>query len=214
MLNICVVCVDAQPTVPQRWCAISYYELDRQLGEIFHGSAPVLTVDGFTNSSIANSERFSLGSISDISRNPDIEMTRNHIGKGVRLQYTYGEVLVECLSDSSIFVQSPNYNQRHRMHPETVCEITTGHSLIIFRNWEFAELLDKSVLRGFDAVYALIRMCTIRMSFVKGWGGMYPTPRPTMAHTPCWIELRLNEPLKWLDVSLKNMTQPGPCSEW
>ena len=214
MLNISVVNVDAQPTVPQRWCSISYYEMDRRLGEIFHGSASVLTVDGFTSSSIASSERFSLGYITDISRSRDIEMTRTCIGKGVRLRYTYGEVSVECLSDSSIFVQSPSYNQHHRMHPETVCEIRTGYSLIIFRNGEFAELLDKSVLMGFDAAYSLIRMCTIRMSFVQGWGETYPTPRPTVAHTPCWIELRLNDPLKWLDVSLRNMTQPGPCSEW
>lgn len=67
---------------PNNWASFSYYELNSRVGEVFHAQSPDVYVDGFTNPSMNNGQRFCLGQLSNVNRNSTIENTRRHIGKG------------------------------------------------------------------------------------------------------------------------------------
>ncbi|CAF1483722.1 unnamed protein product [Adineta steineri] len=186
---------------PREWCHISYYEFKHRVGEPFHATQPEVIIDGLTNPS--DGERFCLGSLTNINRTSEIEQVRRHIGQGVRLFYLQGNLFAECMSKNPVFVQSLIANKRFDWHPATVCKIPPNVTLKIFDNEDFRQILAQAVREGFRSVHNLTHMCTIRMSFVKGWGVEYG--RQAVTCTPCWVEIRLDGPFKWLDTILSTM---------
>ena len=106
---------------PREWCHISYYEMSNRVGEQFHTTQSQVIIDGFTHPSSA--ERFCLGGLTNIQRTMEIDKARRFIGRGVKLVHIRGSVFAECLSDNSVFVQSPIANKRFSWDPATVCKI-------------------------------------------------------------------------------------------
>lgn len=125
---------------------------------------------------------------------------------GLMLRYEGGAVYVDCLSKDCIFVESRLYNCMHDLHPKTVYKVTEQMTHLIFDQKFFAQLLDQATLRGYEAVFELTKLCSINISFLKGWGGKYQ--RRDVTNTPCWIEVSLNGPLQWIDKVLALMGSP------
>ncbi|KAL5247847.1 hypothetical protein ACHWQZ_G019664 [Mnemiopsis leidyi] len=193
---------------PAHWAKVTYYELNTRVGEPFTALSQhsQIIIDGFTDPGM-NKDRYCIGLLSNVARNPMIEATRKHINRGVKLTKVNGEVHAECLSDSAIFVQSRNCNRERGFHPSTVCKLPPGYKLRIFNYSDFYRLLQDNVHNGFEAVYDLTKHCSIRLSFVKGWGAEYH--RQDITSTPCWVEIHLNGPYMWLDDVLKQMGTPN-----
>ncbi|CAF1394594.1 unnamed protein product [Rotaria sp. Silwood1] len=190
---------------PREWCRISYYEMSNRVGEQYLATQSQVIIDGYTHPS--NAERFCLGGLTNIERTMEIDKARRYIGRGVKLFHIRGNVFAECLSDNPVFVQSPIANKRFSWHPATVCKIPPNVRLQIFDSDEFTQILASAIHEGYESVYNLRNMCILRMSLVKGWGVEYR--RQSVTTTPCWIEIFLDGPLKWLDTVLFTMHGPS-----
>lgn len=189
---------------PAYWCSVNYFEMKNHVGNVFYATKPFLIVDGFTSPN--SLERFSLGVFTNVHQDSTIERVRQHIGKGIQLMYVGGEVFVESLCNYNVFIHSPIANLIRGDHPAQVYKAEPGSCTKVFNLMIFAQCLKESIPRGFMDVFKLTNMCSIRLSFIKGWGAEYQ--RKTISTTPCWIEIHLSGALQWLDKVLIQMQAP------
>ncbi|XP_019849198.1 PREDICTED: mothers against decapentaplegic homolog 3-like isoform X2 [Amphimedon queenslandica] len=192
-------------TEPAYWCSISYHELGTKVGETFQAIRPSIIVDGGTDP--GTTDRFCLGKMCNVNRDNITIQARKHIGQGIKLMYIGGEVHLECLGKNAVFVQAPNANLRNRWESATVVKVPQGCLLDLFNSQDFAKRLADAVHLGYEAVTQLQKQCTIRMSFIKGWGADYR--RSQITSTPCWIEVNIHGPMQWLDKVQTHMGGPN-----
>lgn len=181
------------------WAQIMYYELDERVGETYKPTIDRIAVDGFTATTEPN--RICLGAISNPRRNPAVLAVRRQIGRGIQLVRMDGVVKLECHSDSPVFVQSPVHAQHMGENLATVYRIAKNHSIEIFNDLVFDEMLNDA-RKSYKRTYQMQNMCQSRVSFVKGFGAEYR--RQTIQTTPCWIEIHFQEPLQRIDKILRS----------
>ena len=123
--------------------------------------------------------RFSLGLIPNINRRDTAEYARRYLGNGITLElqregdgsgYTYS-IMNE--SECSVFVQSAACSLKNQWHMATVVKVPTRQALEIFSESYFRNYMTLQRQRGYQEALSCTRLCTIRISFVKGWGERY-----------------------------------------
>uniref|UniRef100_A0A914XWT6 MH2 domain-containing protein n=1 Tax=Panagrolaimus superbus TaxID=310955 RepID=A0A914XWT6_9BILA len=173
-----------------------YYEYSEKVGETYKSSATEIGITGFCDSS--NNFRLNLGSIAKPNRNPLIRYVRENIREGVRFYNRNGDVFIDCLSNSPIFIQAPLCSHVMGHHLATVYRVEPGHSMQIFSARKFDYLIFEAQKRGPDAIAALQQICCCRLSFLKGWGENYQIQ--TVLEVPVWIEVLFIGALHELDL--------------
>ena len=132
---------------------------------------------------------------------------------GVKLINENGKVYLQCLSDRPIFVQSQIGNLYEGVHQFAVWKMNPNSSKVVYDGCKFSEILAHCVKLGFKHVHELTKMCQIKISFVKGWGSS-EYYRQEIISTPCWVEINLSGPLKWLDDVLNEMSNSEPITSY
>ncbi|CAG5098638.1 Oidioi.mRNA.OKI2018_I69.XSR.g15846.t2.cds [Oikopleura dioica] len=193
----------------QAWLTVAYWEREIRLGEKFFGWQPDVFISGGYNPNTENGSKFCLGAIANPSRDDKTSSVRCHIGQGIKISGgpNCQVVYLDNLSDHAVFIQSQNWNIRAGQHKNKIIKVPSRGRAEVFNTSDFYERLFAAKIHGYNAVADLAHHCTMRLSFVKGWGVGYKVQEITS--TPCWVELTLQHSLAWIDDFLKGLDPPG-----
>ncbi|CAB3407809.1 unnamed protein product [Caenorhabditis bovis] len=189
----------------ETWATVCYYEESEAVSQVYNVSTTNFLIDGFTGSSKVT-DRLSLGYFNNVKRDNMINDIRRTIGRGYRMYNLGGEIFIESLADIPLFIQSASYNLKKGFRSMTVAKLLPNSTIKLFNNLQFAQQLNAAADKTFQDVYALTRLCTVRISFAKGWGAHYK--RPSIVRSPVWVETHFTSPLKWIDDVLRCMGAP------
>uniref|UniRef100_A0A915HLT3 Mothers against decapentaplegic homolog n=1 Tax=Romanomermis culicivorax TaxID=13658 RepID=A0A915HLT3_ROMCU len=204
-----------QGNEPKEWCSVSYYELNNKIGETKRISSSSVQIDGFSDAS-ETVGRVCLGLISNVNRNSTVEKTRRSIGEGLSLTRDevdgFVVIRLRCLSQNPIFVQSRSFNVSHDYGLTTVCKVPPGCRLDVYDDRILLKCIKEASQSPNKCVelFGLNNMCSIRLSFVKGWGEDYK--RVDITSTPCWVEIFFYDALIKLDSVIRHETPSNAIS--
>ncbi|EFA07433.1 protein mothers against dpp [Tribolium castaneum] len=187
------------------WATIYYYEKGSRIGDAFPCQGLSAWVHCLQGGPQRN-DRFNLFEKENAGREWTVKNTRQQIGRGITLHYVKGQIYVQLWSDSDLYVNSRFYNRLKNYPGGTICKLSPFRCrhMKLFRDDEFHEMLSAEVAKGWEAVYSLAKVCTVRISFVEGWGNEVGG----ITEKPCWLEVRFLRHLEWTQRTLTQMGAP------
>ncbi|CEF69691.1 Smad4 protein [Strongyloides ratti] len=215
--------------LPEIQLSITYYEYHKVLCDTVNVDIIPYYVDGGLN--ISSRNRLCLGAITNVLREVSTDKVLQSIGRGVRFDVKgEGNIWISNLSNHPVFVQSNYldgdsetgivykisplatfkvfdldhcYRQLKRINMyKNLAEAAENFSLNERRHIE-ESISTTSLTKAIDTgVDDMRNICSIKLSFVKGWGEGYGRER--ISEVPCWIDVTVNRALQILDHILNS----------
>lgn len=221
--------ISAHPR-PANWCMISYYEYSTKVGETYAVSLPAVYVDGgvdpsapgrFCLGSLSNVQRSDVsercrqyigkGIRLDVKGEGDVWLTclsdmavfvhSNYLDReagrapGDAVHKVYSQATLKVFDLRQCYQQMRQQNMYQMLAAEALQNPSeSSRNPLVGLN---KDQIDQAASIGVDD---LRRLCSLGISFVKGWGPDYD--RKSIKETPCWIEVQINRALQLLDEVL------------
>lgn len=205
------------------WCSVKYYEKSCNVSDeyLVHLDTPIVNIHSLVETPDPPEEwtsYFNLNDFENEHRDEETQKTRSKIGEGISLTYVDGKLFLTNNSKIKIYYQSWIGNDILNHHKSTVVEVKSKmEGIAVFDLSYFAEYLNRAsdrmqsainqqcldlVEKGMNDLKKLIPGCIIRISLGQGYGELYH--QKGIKFCPCWIELKLFTPQKWLDMVMKH----------